>query len=219
MDQRCRYSAAAGCRRRCHRYFAMNFISGVLCARLGLTCNCICGHSLADHSAAATSITSADSCQLSSSASASSAPAPSPSFTRCRCCTCLRFTYIPNQPEEIGEGWLVNRKGFVRSEWSPKCVCGHGSLAHPKRRCKDCSCRSFVSGAWRCIVCDQRWEQHSTAVMTRSQRVREGLAVDERYFPFQQALVSSPSLHQPSQQHVMGRAELRHFQDWKSRKF
>ncbi len=81
--------------------------SGVLCARLGLTCRCICGHSLARHAASASAadappppppissaaVTSSSS-HITCSSIPSSAPPTAPSFSRCIQCACARFSYM-----------------------------------------------------------------------------------------------------------------------------
>ena len=93
--------------------------SGVLCARLGLTCRCICGHLLADHAAAVpppppllpppalappppphhsddiSTFTSAVTCSAPSLSSSHSITACKPAaFKCCSSCPCRRFTYM-----------------------------------------------------------------------------------------------------------------------------
>ena len=87
--------------------------AGVLCARLGLTCRCICGHSLALHAASASAAAAdtaaassspppslssaavaASSSPTSCSAIPSSASSTAPSFSRCIQCACAGFSYM-----------------------------------------------------------------------------------------------------------------------------
>ena len=90
--------------------------AGVLCARLGPTCRCMCGHLLSHHAAAATAgngtISTAaaaaaaatsrvDSCPSAATSTTSLPPQPSaakvaqlPSFSRCGSCACRRFNYM-----------------------------------------------------------------------------------------------------------------------------
>lgn len=82
----------------------------------------------------------------------------------CRDCVCKSFAYIPTRPEELGESWLVRRKGFNLHTFRAKCKCKHGHDVHrpaPPRRCTECGCGGFQSD-FLCVVCDMRWEDHQT---------------------------------------------------------
>ena len=41
--------------------------------------------------------------------------------TSCKNCDCKMFAFIPRRPEEVGQWWLVRRKGFNINQWKPSC--------------------------------------------------------------------------------------------------
>ncbi|CAD7968706.1 unnamed protein product [Amoebophrya sp. A25] len=45
-------------------------------------------------------------------------------------CACKEFRFIPSRPEEVGEWWLVRRKGFDVRTWRAKCRCGAPHTEH-----------------------------------------------------------------------------------------
>ncbi|KEG15083.1 putative protein-like [Trypanosoma grayi] len=135
------------------------------CTRLGYQHRCFCNHSLEEH--------------VPPKPSRSRVPAP-----RCKLCGCSGFNYMPNEPEEIGEGWLTRRRNWDPSQWSAKCRCGHGHKQHDPqtRSCKQCGCSMFTSH-FLCVVCDRDGEAHSTVFELEEERAKKGLPVREAYFP------------------------------------
>lgn len=69
---------------------------------------------------------------------------------------------MPRRPEELGQYWLVRRKGFDIKTWKPSCQCKHQHTDHDPNTlgCK-CGCYSFVSD-FCCVNCDGKWEDHET---------------------------------------------------------
>ncbi|ORC92622.1 putative protein-like [Trypanosoma theileri] len=135
------------------------------CTRIGYQHRCFCGHTLEQHAAP--------------KPARGRVPAP-----RCQSCNCAGFEYVPNEPEEIGEGWLTRRRNWNPSEWSPKCRCGHGSKKHdPKTHsCSECSCCGYTSH-FLCVVCDCDGEAHATVFELERERLEKGRPVREAYFP------------------------------------
>ncbi|KAF8292606.1 putative protein of unknown function (DUF4475) [Trypanosoma cruzi] len=135
------------------------------CARIGYQHRCFCGHSLEEHATL--------------KPSRGCVPAP-----RCQACACGGFNYVPNEPEEIGEGWLSRRRSWDPLKWSAKCRCGHGHKQHDpqKRHCKECGCGGFTSH-FLCVVCDRDGESHSTVFELEQDRLKKGLPVREAFFP------------------------------------
>jgi hypothetical protein len=141
------------------------------CFRIGPSHVCFCRHTLTQHQ------------QPKKSRRGNYLESPG-----CSICRCSAFVYVPNQPEEIGEGWLSRRANFNLAEWAPKCRCGHGSTSHSgedkSKRCaqRGCSCPGFQSH-FACVVCDGFWEDHETVFETDSERRACGRAVGEQYRP------------------------------------
>nr|CCC94403.1 unnamed protein product [Trypanosoma congolense IL3000] len=135
------------------------------CVRIGARHRCFCGHSLKEHE----------------EPRQTNDRVVSPG---CTLCGCLRYAYVPNEPEEVGEGWLSRRANWKPSSWSAKCRCGHGHLKHdPKsHNCNECFCASFISH-FLCVVCDCSWEAHETAFQSEGKRMKLGLPVREKFFP------------------------------------
>ncbi|CCW61220.1 unnamed protein product [Phytomonas sp. EM1] len=157
------------------------------CCRVGPSHTCFCGHRLTAHAGFA------DGAPFSSSSSSFSPLSRGFPCAEPRC-GCPRFHYLPNEPEEIGEGWLSRRVGWDPAAWSPACRCGHPAHAHastPPFRCRHkteeggrggCRCKGF-SGRFCCVVCDLPWEAHETVVETVEERRRAGLPVGPAFFP------------------------------------
>lgn len=138
------------------------------CCRIGYRHRCFCGHTLANHS---------------TPNQGRSSPGPCP--CEAAGCVCRGFQYVPNEPEEIGEGWLTRRANYDPQAWSAKCRCGHGHLDHDPgqgKTCHRCGCRRFQSH-FLCVVCDQPWEVHVTVFETESARQKAGLPTGAEYFP------------------------------------
>ena len=147
----------------------VNSAKGTECFRIGPQHDCFCQHKLSDHGAVG---------------KRGAAP-------KCQLCSCGGFRDIPNQPEEIGEGWLSRRANFDINAWSAKCRCSHGSKSHDgtsrgyRCRARGCGCMSFESH-FACVVCDKSWEDHETIFETRQQRVTTSKPVDDQYQPLSQ---------------------------------
>lgn len=137
------------------------------CCRIGARHRCFCGHPFANHQAPM--------------------PGRGGSLTQnhpCQDCGCKSFKYVPNEPEEIGEGWLTRRNNWDPAKWSAKCRCDHGHLAHDPATltCRSCGCCGFNSH-FLCVVCDMPWEAHMTVYETESERHKAGFPVRQDYFP------------------------------------
>ncbi|RNF09870.1 putative protein-like [Trypanosoma rangeli] len=135
------------------------------CTRVGYQHRCFCGHTLEEHTA------------LKIVRGRVSTP-------QCQACACGGFNYMPNEPEEIGEGWLTRRHNWDPAKWSVKCRCSHGHKQHdPRTRsCKECGCSGFTSH-FLCAVCDREGEAHATVFELEQERLQRGLPVREAYFP------------------------------------
>ena len=121
------------------------------CFRVGSNSRCFCGHLFSGHSAG----------------------------KKCADCDCKKFAFIPRRPEEIGEYWLVKRKGFNVNAWRPSCKCNHLHTDHKPNRphlCKKCGCSGFV-GNFACISCDQKYEDHFTSFETEEERKAAGKTI------------------------------------------
>lgn len=138
------------------------------CCRIGPSHRCFCGHALAEHAPLSTR---------------GGAP-------KCGMCACSAFCYIPNMPEEVGDGHLSRRSGFDPGAWSPKCRCGHGSLDHDGgsryKRCRACQRCAGYDAHFMCAVCDGKWEDHQTIVENDQVRRAEGRTTGEAYKPLAQ---------------------------------
>lgn len=144
------------------------------CTRVGYRSVCFCGHNLACHTMPAVGGKGGKG----GKGGADSTPCGEAG------CGCRRYQYIPNCPEEIGEGWLSRRKDWDAKQWSAKCRCGHGAKHHHAGTfaCRDCGCAQFASH-FLCVVCDQPWEAHETVVETEAERLSAGRPVREDFFP------------------------------------
>lgn len=162
---------------RCTEAPALRGANNDFCARLGYAHTCFCGHALSEHRMGA-----ADKKGGARGSASSSCAWPCGTAG----CGCARFEYVPNTPEEIGEGWLSRRANWNASAWTPKCRCGHGSREHDAstrhHRCRACGCGGFDSH-FLCVVCDRPWEAHATVAETEAERRAQGLPVREEYFP------------------------------------
>lgn len=175
--QSCTNAVVRGDSPRTHTHGAASMLSGSnddFCTRVGYRSRCFCGHNLADHS-------------IPDPASMRGGSSEGSQGTSCEStgCGCQRYRYVPNCPEEIGEGWLSRRRDWDPRKWSAKCRCGHGAFSHDPARltCRECrSCAGFASH-FLCVVCDQPWEAHVTVFEGEAARRSAGRAVREDYFP------------------------------------
>ncbi|KAJ9533555.1 hypothetical protein QJQ45_026610, partial [Haematococcus lacustris] len=88
-------------------------------------------------------------------------------------------------PEEVGDWWLVRRKGFNVHTWRAKCRCGHGHDEHdPVHKCVRCrcGCARFTSN-FACLACDKLWEDHETLFESAQERMAAGRPVGEAFRP------------------------------------
>ena len=136
------------------------------CCRIGPTHRCFCNHAWADHQ----------------SSRQQASPPP------CALCGCKAFAYVPNMPEEIGEGFLSRRRDFDAAAWALKCRCGHGSTSHDPvtRACLACPRRggcAHFEGHFACGVCDGRWEAHATCVESERDRRATQRPVGSDFLP------------------------------------
>ena len=63
-------------------------------------------------------------------------------------CKCDNFRFMWRRPEEIGQNFLVRRKGFDINQWRPLCGgCKHPHAVHDpvRTKCKECHCSKFIS--------------------------------------------------------------------------
>ena len=126
-----------------------------------------------------------------------------------RCCK--NFEFIPSRPEEVGETWLMNRRGFNVDSWKAKCKCGHAHTEHGsvknRRRCKECSCSAFISN-FLCGMCDSHWEDHETIIESEGDRKREGKSVNQDFIPLSEAKDLQRHVFQPTKKNTKSRAFL-----------
>jgi len=116
--------------------------------------------------------------------------------SRCYCgktyqaCRCPHFEWIPSRPEEVGDDFLANRRGFNVSTWLAKCKCGHPHTEHHgptrSRRCKTCHCSKFESN-FLCMMCDQHWEDHETVIETEDERRLQNKSFGNAFLPLSEA--------------------------------
>lgn len=145
----------------------LDFKNPIECMRIGSKSTCFCGHSFVDHDKIVTSKKFSSKCQN---------------------CKCKNFLYIPQVPEEVGEYWLGNRKGFKYLEWKAKCKCKHGWDEHrvEDKKCRECNCYGFNS-AFCCVVCNRFWQEHEVVYELRKERIELKKPVDSDYLPLQEA--------------------------------
>jgi hypothetical protein len=134
------------------------------CFRMGPSSVCFCGHQLASHKPVRAS---------------------KPLAPGCSDCLCPAFRYVPASPAEIGEAFLLRRKDFKASEWFPKCRCGHGPRDHDPRtlRCNACRRCFRFEGAFACLACDGRFEDHETVFESQAERRAAGRTTGAHYGP------------------------------------
>ena len=105
------------------------------CTRIGKFSMCMCGHFHSNHSKVAGK--------------------GKKNNTKCTECACTGYQFVPRRPEELGQWWLVRRKGFDINTWKPPCICKHHPAEHSPKfpyKCK-CGCFAYASD-WVCINCD-----------------------------------------------------------------
>uniref|UniRef100_A0A7S3VH60 Protein FAM221A n=1 Tax=Dunaliella tertiolecta TaxID=3047 RepID=A0A7S3VH60_DUNTE len=131
------------------------------CTRVGPHSKCFCGHLYSEHSFISKKSV----------------------YPRCHNCECTGFQFIPRRPEEVGDWWLVRRKGFNVHTWRAKCKCGHSHEEHhPTRKRCQCGCPQFQSN-FACLACDKKWEDHETFFETTADRMAAGLPVGDAFRP------------------------------------
>ena len=138
------------------------------CFRVGSKSKCICGHDFPEHEKIVTS---------------------KKFSSKCMNCPCKMFAFIPQLPDEVGEYWLPNRKGFKYVDWKGKCKCKHPWDSHDiskKLKCRDCNCSTFYS-AFCCVVCNRFWHEHETVYELKSERISINKPVDYAYLPLSEA--------------------------------
>ena len=130
------------------------------CARVGHKSRCFCGHNFSDHRM-------------------------KDRLPSCLKCKCKCFEYIPKRPEEVGDWWLVRRRGFNVHSWRAKCRCGCPHTSHDPvtKSCNSCSCGLFTSN-FLCLGCDGKYEEHETTFESKEERRREGRTVGMAFKPF-----------------------------------
>ncbi|CAD7963913.1 unnamed protein product [Amoebophrya sp. A120] len=150
------------------------------CARIGLQSRCFCGFTFAEHRDCQTEIAAAE-------RSGKKAPL---GRSDCSSGPCPRFRFIPKRPEEVGEWWLVRRRGFDVTTWRAKCQCGAAHTEHAPDLSESCprGVRRTGKGgryqsAWCCVTCDQPYEAHETVWETEAERKAAHLVVGTDFFP------------------------------------
>lgn len=141
------------------------------CGRIGPLSRCFCGHDYSAHTWKGSRKEIAPSCNN---------------------CPCKQFRYIPRRPEEIGEAWLVRRRGFDINVWRPKCKCGHGHDAHDPTTTKCPVGMGRYQSAWLCITCDGKWEDHESLWESEEERRMMRRPVGQAFMP----LASTPGIQQ-----------------------
>lgn len=141
----------------------------VECFRIGSKSRCICSHDFPNHEKIITK---------------------KKFSVKCTLCNCKHFSFIPQLPEEVGEYWLPQRKGFKYVDWRAKCKCKHGWDSHDinkNLKCKECyNCSSFNS-AFCCVVCNRFWQDHETVYELEDERKCNNKSYGEMYMPLQEA--------------------------------
>jgi len=138
------------------------------CARIGKMSRCFCNHLYAKHSLK---------------------KLKNGRFGKNPCgeesCKCTNFRFMWRRPEEIGQNFLVRRKGFDINQWRPLCGgCKHPHAVHDplRTKCKECNCSKFISN-FACLVCDGKWEEHETLFEDEDERRELGKAVGPHFYP------------------------------------
>lgn len=99
---------------------------------------------------------------------------------------------MPRRPEEIGEAWLVRRRGFDINVWRAKCKCGHGHDAHNANTMGCPGGMGKFQSAWMCITCDGKWEDHESLWESEEERRMMRRPVGQAFMP----LASTPGIQQ-----------------------
>ena len=160
------------------------------CTRVGPRSLCFCGHSYADHAIQpSTDNMKAGGFTRKPCGHGRRKPGgekkPSSARGAARwACRCPGFAFMPSRPEEVGDYWLVKRRGFNINTWRCKCRCGHTHEEHDPntRRCRSCGCGAFQSN-FLCVVCDKHWEDHDTVFENEQERRAVGLPVGADFLP------------------------------------
>lgn len=99
-------------------------------------------------------------------------------------CKCANYNFMWRRPEEIGQNFLVRRKGFDVTQWRPLCRCKHPHAVHdPVRlKCKECPCGKFLSN-FACLACDGKWEEHIVLYEDEELRKELNKPVGKDYYP------------------------------------
>lgn len=99
-------------------------------------------------------------------------------------CKCENFRFMYKRPEEIGQNFLVRRKGFDVTQWRPLCKCKHPHAVHDpiRTKCKECGCGKFISN-FACLSCDGKWEEHVTTYEDEELRKELGKLVGNDFYP------------------------------------
>ena len=92
------------------------------------------------------------------------------------------FECIPKRPEEVGDWWLVRRRGFNVHSWRSVDVGVHILHMASNKICNSCSCGLFTS--FLCLGCDGKYEEHETTFESKEERRREGRTVGMAFKPF-----------------------------------
>lgn len=104
--------------------------------------------------------------------------------TNCKDCDCKHFEFVPRRPEEVGQWWLVRRKGFDVTKWKALCKCKHDHTEHKpnEKKCKKCSCFRFMAD-FCCVSCEKKQEEHQTIYETEEERKMLKLPVQVHFMP------------------------------------
>eukprot|EP00742_Colponemidia_sp_Colp-10_P008932 GILJ01009706.1.p1 GENE.GILJ01009706.1~~GILJ01009706.1.p1 ORF type:complete len:336 (+),score=3.11 GILJ01009706.1:101-1009(+) len=138
------------------------------CTRVSNESKCFCGHAFEQHDIH---------------------PFRRKPSTACQTCPCRQYNFCPSRPEEIGEWWLVRRKGFNILTYRAKCNCKHTHEEHDPNgahRCRSCRCPSFASN-FLCVSCECHYEDHETVFETEEERIRQNKPVGRDFLPLAEA--------------------------------
>lgn len=142
------------------------------CCRVGPSHRCVCTHLLAEHQQPK---------KVAPRRGGGTINNPP-----CAACGCKGFSYVPNEPEEVGDHWITRRKGYVAGSWFPKCRCGHGTNEHDSAslKCRTCARCFRMEPHFSCLVCNRPATAHQTIFETAEDRASAGRTVGAAYFPF-----------------------------------
>eukprot|EP00931_Biecheleriopsis_adriatica_P080088 TRINITY_DN53448_c0_g1_i1.p1 TRINITY_DN53448_c0_g1~~TRINITY_DN53448_c0_g1_i1.p1 ORF type:complete len:448 (+),score=69.92 TRINITY_DN53448_c0_g1_i1:44-1345(+) len=141
------------------------------CGRIGPLSRCFCGHDYSQHSW--------------KGSRKEVAPA-------CMNCPCKQFRYMPRRPEEVGEAWLVRRRGFDITKWRAKCKCDFGHDAHDPNSLGCPGSMGKYQSAWLCVSCDGKWEDHESVWESEEERRMMNRPTGQDFMP----LASTPGIQQ-----------------------